>query len=282
MLNEIVQLVRSEPWQVAIELLVIWTGVWLVFRFLRGTRGAGAVRGFVLLVVLGTLLIRIVGSGFDALARLTYLYDRFLALATILLVVVFQPELRQAMIRLGRAWSFGGGPGASRGVVEAIAEAAITLSKQQYGALIAIERSTPIGGLIETSTLIDAKVSSRLLESIFWPNNPLHDLGVIVRGDRIVAASVQFPLVEEGVLPGSYGSRHRAGVGVTLECDCLVVIVSEESGTISVAEAGRLEAVGRDRLAEALASRLRTTESDDLPNGEGEGAPRPATPAAQE
>ena len=105
---------------------------------------------------------------------------------------------------------------------------------------------------------LDAQVSARLLESIFWPNSPLHDLGVIIRADRILAASVQFPLAEEGIVSVEYGSRHRAAVGLSIETDCIVVIVSEETGGISIAERGRIEAnIDRASFHEVLSRRLR-------------------------
>ncbi|MBT8487130.1 MAG: TIGR00159 family protein [Phycisphaerales bacterium] len=245
------------PWQAAIEIAVIWLCVYFVFRFLRGTRGAGVIRGVVVLVVIATLSIRMLGQSSDAFLRLNFIYDRFLGLLAVLLIVVFQPELRQAMSRLGRAWSFRPGREQVDSVIDAVNEAVLFLSKSQFGALIALERSTELGGLIETGARLDAKVDARLLESIFWPNSPLHDLGVVIRGDRILAASVQFPLVEEGVLPLEYGSRHRAAAGLSQESDCLVIIVSEETGAISIAERGVIEhAIGRDQFRSVLARRL--------------------------
>jgi diadenylate cyclase len=252
-----------EPWQVAIEFLVIWVCVYIIFTFLQGTRGAGVIKGFAVLIVAVTLALRVLGQGSDAFARLNFIYDRFLGLLAILLIVVFQPELRQAMIRLGHGWSFRASRSALDRVVDAVSEAVGFLSKSQFGALIAIERQSKLGGLIETGTMLDAEINAALLESIFWPNSPLHDLGVVVRGDRIVAASVQFPLAEEGVLSTEYGSRHRAAVGLTLESDCIVVIVSEESGGISIAEHGELHsAIPRDEFREVLAERLATTPRD--------------------
>jgi len=252
------QLIRGyAPYQVIIEMAVIWIGVYAVFRFLRGTRGAGVFKGFAILFVLVTLLIRVLGQGSDTFGRLNFIYDRFLGLLAIVLIVVFQPELRQAMIRLSHARHFRGTGGHVRQVIEAVSEAVEFLSKNQFGALIAIERSVKLGGLVEGGQSLDAHVSSRLLESIFWPNSPLHDLGVVIRDNRIVAAGVQFPLAEEGVLPARTGSRHRAAAGLTMESDCVVVIVSEETGGVSLAESGRIEFdIPRDELATVLAKRL--------------------------
>lgn len=261
------QLIRSyELYQVIIEMAVIWLCVYAVFRFLRGTRGAGIFKGFAILFVLVSLVIRVLGQGSDAFGRLNFIYDRFLGLLAIVLIVIFQPELRQAMIKLSHTRHFRGYRGNIREVIDAVAEAAEFLSKNQFGALIAIERSVKLGGLVEGGQVIDAKVSSRLLESIFWPNSPLHDLGVVIRDNRVVAAGVQFPLAEEGLLPARSGSRHRAAVGLTLESDCVVVIVSEETGAISIAENGQITYdLPRNEFNAALSRRLSA-----------EPAPRPA------
>lgn len=252
------QLIRSYEWyEVLIEMAVIWVCVYAVFRFLRGTRGAGVIKGFAILFVLLTLIIRVLSQGTGTFARLNFIYERFLGLLAIVLIVVFQPELRQALIRLSQARHFRAAPAQGREVIEAISEAVRFLSKSQFGALIAVERTVKLGGLVEGGQALDARLSARLLESIFWPNSPLHDLGVVVRGTRIVAAGVQFPLAEEGLLPATTGSRHRAAVGLTMESDCVVVIVSEESGAISVAEQGQIEYdIPRERIEAALHRRL--------------------------
>ena len=252
------QLVLGDnPWQIAIELIVIGLCVYLVLRFLQGTRGAGVIKGVALVLIVSTLGIRVLGQATDAFERVTWLYERLLGLVAIMLIVVFQPELRQAMVRLGHAWNFRISKEQRHGVIDAIVPAVEFLSKNQFGALIAIERHSGLGGLADSGTSLDAEVSAALLQSIFWPNSPLHDLGTIIRGDRVVAASVQFPLAEEGALPPQYGSRHRAAVGVTLESDCVVVIVSEETGRISMAEQGRLVAdLTPEQLRELLSDRL--------------------------
>jgi len=267
-LDSLFQILRFESWQVLVELLVIWTCVFLVFRFLRGTRGAGVIRGFAVLLVIATVLIRFVGQGSDLFDRLSFIYERFLGFLAFVLIVVFQPELRQVMTRIGHGMRLPGSGTADKRAIEAVAEAAIFLSKSQFGALIAIERRTRLGELTEKGQPIDAIVSARLLESIFFPNSPLHDLGVVIRDDRIIAAGVQFPLAEEGVLDGSFGSRHRAGLGLATESDAVVVIVSEEQGTISIAENGHLEFdVPRDRIIPTLRDLLFGTRDNDASGG---------------
>jgi diadenylate cyclase len=260
------QLIRSyEPHEVLLEMAVIWAGVYLVFRFLRGTRGAGIVKGFAVLLVALTVLIRLGAHGTDAFGRVDFLYQKFLGLLAIFLLVVFQPELRQAMIRLGQtSWIRAARPERSR-VINAVGEAVGFLSKSQFGALIAIERDVKLGGLVEGGQTIDAKISARLLESIFWPNSPLHDLGVVIRGDRIVAAGVQFPLAEAEDMPPQYGSRHRAAIGLSMETDSVVVIVSEENGAISIAERGRIHYdIPREDFAERLAAVLEAPAPDEV------------------
>ncbi len=258
-----------------VEIAVIWACVYLVFRFLKGTRGAGIVKGFAVLVVVVTLLIKVFGQNTDTLGRLNFIYDRFLGLIAILLIVVFQPELRQFMIRLGHARFFRQSSTEVTRVVDAVSEAVELLSKSQFGALIAIERSIGLSGLFEGGDRMDAVVSGRLLGSIFWPNSPLHDLGVVIRGHRILAANVQFPLAEEGSVPQHHGSRHRAAVGVTLESDCIAVVVSEETGSIALVEQGVVEAnVPLAKFRELLQARL-----EGPPGGGSSGTSEPSRPA---
>lgn len=250
-------------YELAVELAVIAICVYLVLRFLRGTRGAGVIKGFVVVLIVLTLLISVLSQGTSGFERLKFIYERFIGIMAILLIVVFQPELRHAMIRIGHTRLIGGLAGKQRGhVVDAVAEAVDLLSKQQVGALIAIEREIKLGNIITSGEEIDARCSARLLGSIFWPNSPLHDLGVIIRGDRIIAANAQFPLSDEVVLPMHFGSRHRAAVGITVDSDCIAVVVSEETGSVSIAENGRLESgIPRERFREMLERKLSSARS---------------------
>lgn len=249
--------------ELVVELLVIAICVYFVLRFLRGTRGAGVIKGFAVVLVVLTLLIRVLGQTTDAFTRLNFIYDKFIGIMAILLIVVFQPELRHAMIRIGHTRLMGSLNSRNRShVIDAIAEAVDLLSKQQIGALIAVEREVKLGNIITSGEQIDARCSARLLGTIFWPNSPLHDLGVVVRGDRLIAANAQFPLAEDVILPMHFGSRHRAAVGITVESDCIAVVVSEETGGISIAENGRLESdIPRDQFREVLQRRLATSRS---------------------
>ncbi|USN98264.1 MAG: TIGR00159 family protein [Phycisphaeraceae bacterium] len=248
-------------WEVAIELVCIWFVVYALVRFVQGTRAAGVLKGLLLVLVIGTLTVRVISAG-DAFQRLAYLFDRLLALFAVVMVVVFAPELRRAFSRLGEAQLLRSAAAVGLGdVVDDVATACIYLSRQRFGAIIALERRIGLRGLIQGGTNLDAEVSTRLLQTIFFPGSALHDLAVIIRGRRIVAASVQLPLADPSEMPDPMlGSRHRAAVGLTKETDALVVIVSEESGLIRISERGRLsKAYGEEELADELRRRLGVT-----------------------
>ncbi len=258
MFRTIEQIVRGYgALDIFIEVAVIWTCVYFILRFLKGTRGAGVIKGFAVVVVVITLLFKVMGQGGDTLGRLSFIYEQLVGLAALLLIVVFQPELRQFMIKIGRARFFRPSQSQVSRLVDAVTESVDMLSRSQFGALMAIERSVGLTGIVEGGERIDAEISARLLGSIFWPNSPLHDLGVVIRGDRILRANVQFPLAEEGSVPPNRGSRHRAAVGITLESDCVAVVVSEETGGVSIVDDGVVESdVPLERFREELQSRL--------------------------
>ena len=226
-------------WVVAIELLLIGLVVYWVLRFLRGTRGARMLKGIAFVLILLYLIVRIVGTQFG-LDRIEFLYRQFLLFAAAACVVVFQPELRRALMRLGETRLFRGWSSQIDEEIEALVEAATFLSRRKIGALVAIEREVGLGGIAESGTRINADLTASLLESLFWPNSPLHDLGVIVSQGRIAYAGVQFPLAESGDLERELGSRHRAAVGLSQESDAVLLVVSEETGDVSIAERGQL------------------------------------------
>ncbi len=245
------------PLPVVIELAIIWIVVWLVVRFVQGTRAAGAIKGVLFLLLVGTLAVQIFG-GSQTLPRLAYLYDRLLAVVAIGLVVIFQPELRRALIRIGEANPFGSRSGAIADVVQPVVGASSYLAKARFGAIIVIQRQIGLEGLVEGGTVLDAKLSEAVIQTIFFPGTALHDLAVIVKGKVVHAAGVQLPMAEPSDMPDpSMGARHRAAVGLTKECDALVIVVSEETGHIRIAERGRLtEPLGPDGLRTALTARL--------------------------
>jgi diadenylate cyclase len=221
-------------------LTIIWVVVWVVVRFVQGTRAAGALKGILVMFVVVLVATQILGTG-GILPRLSFIYDRVLALVALGLVVIFQPELRRAAIRVGEASIFRSTPSEIAQVADAVTDACAYLSKAQFGAIVVIERQVGLRGLIEGGTKLNAALSSQMLQTIFFPGTALHDLAVVIRGVVIDSAGVQLPMADPtDVLDPSFGARHRAAVGVTKECDALVVVVSEETGLIRLAEWGKL------------------------------------------
>jgi diadenylate cyclase len=225
---------------VAIELLLIGIVVYWVVRSLQGTRGARMLKGIGFLLISIYLIVRLVGEQILHLHEIVFLYEKFLYFATFALAVVFQPELRRALMRLGETRLFRGWTDQLGEDIEQLVASATFLSMRKIGGLVAIEREVGLVGIAESGQRINADLSADLLNTIFWPNSPLHDLGVVVSGGRIAYAGVQFPLAESGELERELGSRHRAAVGMSQETDALVIVISEETGDISIAESGKL------------------------------------------
>lgn len=256
----------SEPFAVLFELAVIWVVVYLIVRFLKGTRGARVVWGVALIMIVGTLTLRIFPGGSETLERLNFLYTNVLAFISFVLVIVFQPELRRALVRIGEGGWFGRSGLRRQRVVEELVASVDYLARNKIGGLVAIERQVGLKGIVEAGTRLDAEVSRQLLNTLFWPGSALHDMGVVIRGDRIIAAGVQFPLAEGNDMEQELGSRHRAAVGLSNEADALVIVISEETGRISIAERGRLnQGLSVADLREALSEGMNKVEIDDRP-----------------
>lgn len=241
---------------VLLELLLIGVSVNWIASVLHGTRGTRLLRGLLVIVVAATLIVQIF-SVQQEWTRLRLLYQYFITALAFIAVVAFQPELRRAFIRAGEV-SFLRRTTPETRLVAALVESAGYLSRKKYGALIAIQRDVGLRNWAENGTAINGQVSANLLNTIFFPNSPLHDLGVIISGDRIVAANCQFPQTDSGEFDMALGSRHRAAVGLSQESDALVIVVSEETGTISLADGGKLiRFLSLDDLSEELQTRLR-------------------------
>ena len=215
-------------------LLIYW-----LFKLIRGTRAVRLVIGVSVLVLVYALAV-----AFD-LRLLTQILQAGAVVGLFALVVIFQPELRRALERIGRVGSFGWllSPADSRAVVHVsteVARAAAELSADGQGALIVLERETGLEEVAETGVMIHADVSVDLLRTIFTPKSPLHDGAVIIREDRIVAAGALLPLAETSIHTERFGTRHRAALGITEQTDAVVVVVSEENGQISLVERARI------------------------------------------
>ena len=239
-LNDLLNRLGSYSWrEVAVEIIMIWLVVFAVFRFVQGTRAARALKGLLFILIVGTLFVRFFGD--DVFERIAYLYDRMLAIIAIALVVIFQPELRRALIRLGETRLFHGDYEGAALIAGEIAPACAFLSKARFGAIIVIERRVGLKALIEGGTVLNATLTAALIQTIFHPGSALHDLAVVIQGDKVHSAGVQLPMAgPTEITDASFGSRHRAALGVSRDSDALVVVVSEETGLIRVALRGVL------------------------------------------
>lgn len=232
-----------------LEILVLSVGFYYAIRFFRGTRGAQVLLGFVTALVAMLVLTRIFN-----LDTLNWLLQRLSVYLVIAFVVIFQPEIRRALAELGKQHVFATRL-RERGIIDEIVQAISRLAAAKIGALIAIEREIGTRAIQETGTRMDSLVTAELLATIFFPHTPLHDGGVIIAGDRIRAAGCVFPLSARDI--GKTGTRHRAAVGLSEESDALVIVVSEETGAISLAYKGRLSrGLDENRLQRLLSSVL--------------------------
>jgi diadenylate cyclase len=238
------------------ELLLIGLFVYAIITFLEGTRGERLFRGMIFVLVAGSLVLNLVVKTFE-MDRIAYLYNGFLIAILIIAVVAFQPEIRRGLIRIGQARFFTSSPQQLSRSVEEIITAVSQMAAERVGAIIVIPQQVALGEFIETGVRIDAKVTSELMRSIFHEGTVLHDMAMVIQADRIVAARVQLPLAEVSSRLGQLGSRHRAAVGVTASSDAVVIVVSEETGIVSLAMDGNLvrnvsEAQLRRHLTTAL------------------------------
>lgn len=249
-----------DPSRVVIELFFIGLAVYWFVDFLEGTRGERLFHGVVFIIIAGVLVLKLIVHRFE-FERLEYLYSRFLIVILIITVAAFQPEIRRALIRIGRPRFLGGSPHELTRTIEEIINAAIDLSSSRTGAIIVIEQQVGLKEFIEAGVRVDAKVTAELLRTIFQPRTALHDMAVIIQADRIVAARVQLPLAESGTVEGvELGSRHRAALGITASSDALVIVVSEETGIISIAQGGRLTRnIAETQMRKHLAAAFRQT-----------------------
>ena len=232
-----------------IQIVIVAVAFYYVLRVLARTRAIQMLIGVVLLA-----LVYIVSRLFQ-LELVVYLMEKLFEYGAIAALIVFQPELRSALARLGqsRMLRFFNRMEESE-VVEELVEAVERLSRGRVGAILAIERSVGLEEYAITGTTVDAKVSAGILSSVFAPYGPLHDGAVLVRGDTIIAAGVILPLTQFPVSDKSLGTRHRAALGLSEETDALVIVVSEETAQVSIADRGRLERdVDMDRLRHILA-----------------------------
>jgi uncharacterized protein (TIGR00159 family) len=242
--------------QVNISTLLDLAAVTLIFYWfltvVQGTRAVQLVRGIIILWLFSALL-----SSIFQLTTLTWLIRNSGLALLVAIPIIFQPELRRALEQLGRTGTWlsrvTGARESLETMVDNIKDAVDLLARQKHGALIVVERQTGLQDYADRGVALDAEVSRQLLANIFYPNSPLHDGAVIIRNGRVVAAGTVLPLSDNILGPTQYGTRHRAGLGISEFSDALAIIVSEERGTISLAANGRLVSnLTPDRLRRLL------------------------------
>lgn len=252
----------------AVALIIFWL-LW----FAQRTRAAQLIRGLIILIV-GVLL----ASNIFDLTALNWLFSRAWPAMIVAIPIIFQPELRRALEQLGHTGAWIPKPFGQQvdtdidRTIDEISRAAAHLSRIGYGALLVIERETGLQDYADRGVQLDAIVSRQLLINIFFPNSPLHDGAVILRGNRLLAANCILPLSDREIPGGKIGTRHQAAIGITEESDAIAVVVSEETNRISVAHSGRLtENLDSERLRRALRSLLKVTDPDSAGTGRGSG-----------
>lgn len=217
-------------WKYILEIIILWFFYYMLLVFIQGTRALQVLKGLVVLVVIFIITQEL------NLETINWILTKIFTISVIAFLIIFQPELRRGLARIGQFGIFY----REKQTLDEIAKATLMLSKKKVGALIAIEREIGLKTYIESGIPIDSQVTSELINTIFMPNTPLHDGGVIVQGSRIIAAGCLFPLTQNPHVSKTLGTRHRAGLGLSEETDAVLVIVSEETGDISISVGGKL------------------------------------------
>ena len=246
-----------------IDVAIISFLFYRIIRALKDSRAFQLIKGILLILIVAGLALLL------KLPTVSYLIKAFISVLPVLLVVMFQPELRRWLEDIGNSniRSIFTGPGRATderidSMINEVTNAVTAMSKERVGALVVFERSTSLGEIIRTGTVVDANVSTQLLRLIFVPNTPLHDGAVIIRDCKVHAAACYLPLSSNNSLDLDLGTRHRAGIGVTENSDAVCVIVSEETGFISFAAGGRLQRnISREKLVQLLKEALRSNDN---------------------
>ena len=220
-------------WRPILEILFIWLLVYSLIRFFQGTRAVQVLMGLMILAIVFNI------AKVLQLHTINWVLTKLFAVGVVAFLIIFQPELRRALARIGQNTLFSSLL-KKGGTIDELVQACEQLARSKTGALIAIERDTGLKNYIETGLSLDARVSAELLITLFFQNTPTHDGGVIIQGDRIAACGSLFPLSQNPQLSRSLGTRHRAAVGLTEETDAVSIIVSEETGAVSVSVYGKL------------------------------------------
>ncbi|MEG0180587.1 MAG: diadenylate cyclase CdaA [Terrisporobacter sp.] len=264
-LNGFIDIIMRMSIYDVIDILIVAYIFYKIFMFIKDTRAEQVFKGVVVLLLATQL------SSVFKLHTLYWILVNALNVGVIAVCIIFQPELRAGFEHLGRAnFNLLGKNGENaeskklEKTIDEIVETLYSLSRQKIGALIIIERETKISDIIGTGTIIDGDVSRQLLINIFIPNTPLHDGAVVVRENKVKAAACFLPLSQSKDLTKDLGTRHRAGVGISEVSDCITLIVSEETGEVSIAKAGKLyRDIAQERMSNILKKNLNKNTSED-------------------
>jgi len=225
----------NEHWRDAAEIVVLWVLIYQIYRIFRATRGARILVGLAVVVIVLTLVSQLL-----ELRVIEWIVKSAAAILAFALLIIFQPELRNALARLGSSKLFSFSTTQQKVFLETFADSVVKLSKKRFGALFAIERSISLDDYEATGVVIEGDLSVELVATIFHPKTALHDGGMILKGERIAAASCIFPVSQKDLSDRSLGLRHRAGYGISEETDAVAIVVSEETGSISIVVDGKL------------------------------------------
>lgn len=223
-------------YRAAIEIFILWVGIYILYRAFKSSRGANIFLGIGI-----TLVSLALTTYFLELKVIEWILTKVVALLAVGIIIIFNPEIRSTFARIGSASWMGLHLNTDDQLIDELTETIESLSKSRCGALIALENSVGLGDYISTGVEVDAVFSRALTESIFHPKTTLHDGGMFLRKNRIVAAGCLFPVSQKELADRSIGLRHRAGIGLSEETDAISIIVSEETGQISIATDGKLE-----------------------------------------
>ena len=230
------ELLRQIRWQDIVDIIVMSIIFYRLLLIIKGTKAAH------MLIGLGVLLVASLLSRYFELYTVDWLIQSFWSQIVIALIILFQPEIRRALAQMGETQFIHVlTPAEELKSLDEIVKAAIALSNRKIGALMAIERETSLRDFVEIGTPLDGKVSKELLLSIFHPTSPIHDGAVVIKGNRVVAAGCFLPVTMDTDISKALGTRHRSGIGLSEETDAVVIIVSEETGAVSLAMNGKLE-----------------------------------------
>jgi len=258
--SQIHGLLRTVGFWDVIDILIVAIILYKVYEMLQDTRAITLVKGLIVLMIV-TLCASLL-----ELHVISWLLQKSVQLLFVALPIVFQPELRRALERLGQGRFLGLDQyldaEEANSITNEIDKAVFNMADKKIGALLVIEKNVGINEIIDTGIKIDGLITTEFLMNVFIPNTPLHDGAAVIRGKRLVAAGCYLPLTENRSLSSELGTRHRAGIGLSEQCDAVIIIVSEETGVVSVAENGRIE---RYMTHDSLRQRIRPLFVNEKP-----------------